>query len=45
MSQLLQLSGCLKMALVAALRASATPLVNIGMEAAFPSGPYLLELM
>lgn len=33
------------MALVAALGAQATPLVNIGMKAAFPAGPYLLELL
>ncbi|KAK0384245.1 hypothetical protein NLU13_8333 [Sarocladium strictum] len=45
MLRLLQLPGCLRVALVAALGAQATPLVNIGMEAAFPAGPYLLELI
>lgn len=33
------------MALVAALGVQATPMVNVGMKAAFPAGPYLLELL
>jgi UDP-glucose:glycoprotein glucosyltransferase len=31
--------------LLAALPASATPSINVGMKAAFPAGPYLLELL
>jgi UDP-glucose:glycoprotein glucosyltransferase len=45
MSELLKLPWSLKLALVAAFGAQATPSVNIGMKAAFPAGPYLLELM
>ncbi|KAF9773481.1 hypothetical protein IL306_008689 [Fusarium sp. DS 682] len=39
------LSQCLAMALVAATTAFASPSVNVGMNAAFPRGPYLLELL
>ncbi|CAM1503671.1 Fc.00g012620.m01.CDS01 [Cosmosporella sp. VM-42] len=35
----------LAIALVAALQASATPSVNVAVNAAFPRGPYLLELL
>lgn len=45
MPQLLRRPGCLAMALVAALGVQATPMVNVGMKAAFPAGPYLLELL
>ncbi|KAL5609411.1 hypothetical protein FOVSG1_004092 [Fusarium oxysporum f. sp. vasinfectum] len=39
------LSQCLAMALVAATAALASPSVNVGMNAAFPRAPYLLELL
>jgi hypothetical protein len=45
MLELLKLPWSLKLALVAAIGAHATPSVNIGMKAAFPAAPYLLELM
>lgn len=45
MSELLKLPWSLKLALVAAFGAHATPSVDIGMKAAFPAGSYLLELM
>ncbi|KAM0429912.1 hypothetical protein ACHAQK_010885 [Fusarium lateritium] len=38
-------SQCLAVALVAAVATSASPSVNVGMNAAFPRGPYLLELL
>lgn len=38
-------SQCLAIALVAAVATSASPSVNVGMDAAFPRGPYLLELL
>lgn len=31
--------------LLLALQAHSTPTVNVGMNAAFPAGPYLLELL
>ncbi|KAF7562136.1 hypothetical protein G7046_g2010 [Stylonectria norvegica] len=45
MIRLNQLPWSLALALTAALEASATPSVNVGMNAAFPRGPYLLELL
>ncbi|KAI1056814.1 hypothetical protein LB507_002177 [Fusarium sp. FIESC RH6] len=39
------LSQCMAMALLAVAGASASPSVNVGMNAAFPRGPYLLELL
>ncbi|KAF4337622.1 KRE5-killer toxin-resistance [Fusarium beomiforme] len=39
------LSQCLAIALVTATAAFASPSVNVGMNAAFPRGPYLLELL
>ncbi|KAF5677305.1 KRE5-killer toxin-resistance protein [Fusarium heterosporum] len=40
-----RLSRCLATALVAATAVSASPSVIVGMNAAFPRGPYLLELL
>ncbi|KAF4965496.1 hypothetical protein FSARC_6729 [Fusarium sarcochroum] len=45
MPSLARLPWRLLMALVAATAASASPSVNVGMNAAFPRGPYLLELL
>ncbi|KAF5002196.1 hypothetical protein FDECE_10687 [Fusarium decemcellulare] len=46
MLRLSQLPWGLAMALLAALQpAAASPSVNVGMNAAFPRGPYLLELL
>ncbi|KAI5460277.1 UDP-glucose:glycoprotein glucosyltransferase-domain-containing protein [Mariannaea sp. PMI_226] len=45
MLRLSQLPWGLAVALVAALQASAAPSVNVGMKAAFPRAPYLLELL
>ncbi|KAF4967327.1 hypothetical protein FZEAL_10546 [Fusarium zealandicum] len=46
MLRLSRLSWGLAVALTAALEAAATsPSVNVGMNAAFPRGPYLLELL
>ncbi|KAF4456729.1 hypothetical protein F53441_1165 [Fusarium austroafricanum] len=42
---MLCLSQCMATALVAATAAFASPSVNVGMNAAFPRGPYLLELL
>ncbi|KAH7192547.1 UDP-glucose:glycoprotein glucosyltransferase-domain-containing protein [Fusarium flagelliforme] len=39
------LSQCMTMALLAVAGASASPSINVGMNAAFPRGPYLLELL
>ncbi|RGP71852.1 udp-glucose:glyco glucosyltransferase [Fusarium longipes] len=39
------LSQCMAVAILAATAASASPSVNVGMHAAFPRGPYLLELL
>jgi UDP-glucose:glycoprotein glucosyltransferase len=44
MLRLSQLPWGLAMALMASL-ATASPAVNVGMNAAFPRGPYLLELL
>lgn len=35
----------LTVGLMLALQAHSTPSVNVGMNAAFPAGPYLLELL
>ncbi|KAM0348267.1 hypothetical protein ACHAPU_004235 [Fusarium lateritium] len=40
-----RLAQCLATALVAATAVSASPSVIVGMKAAFPRGPYLLELL
>ena len=45
MIRLLQLPWGLAGVLMTALGTSATPAVNIGMKAAFPAGPYVLELL
>ncbi|KAM0277523.1 hypothetical protein ACHAQH_005722 [Verticillium albo-atrum] len=45
MIRLSQLPLGLAFALLAAVGASAGPSVNVGMKAAFPAGPYLLELL
>ena len=45
MLRLLQTPCSLYMALLAILGASAGPSVNVGLKAAFSSGPYLLELL
>lgn len=45
MMGLLQLPWGLVAGLLAASHVSATPSVNVGMKAAFPAGPYLLELL
>ncbi|KAH7129335.1 UDP-glucose:glycoprotein glucosyltransferase-domain-containing protein [Dactylonectria estremocensis] len=45
MLRLSQLPWGLAMALTPALQAAATPSVNVGLNAAFPRAPYLLELL
>ncbi|QPC73004.1 hypothetical protein HYE68_003756 [Fusarium pseudograminearum] len=42
---MLRFSQYMAMAMLAATAASASPSVNVGMHAAFPHGPYLLELL
>ncbi|KAK7426302.1 killer toxin resistant protein [Neonectria magnoliae] len=45
MLRLSQLPWSLAVALIAALQTAASPSINVGMDAAFPSAPYLLELL
>ncbi|KAM0324560.1 hypothetical protein ACHAQA_007945 [Verticillium albo-atrum] len=45
MIRLSQLPLGLALTLLAAVNVSAGPSVNVGMQAAFPAGPYLLELL
>ncbi|KPM37451.1 UDP-glucose:glycoprotein glucosyltransferase [Neonectria ditissima] len=45
MLRLSKLPWSLAAALTVALQAAAAPSVNVGMDAAFPSAPYLLELL
>jgi UDP-glucose:glycoprotein glucosyltransferase len=45
MLRLSQLPLGLALTILAAVNVSAVPSVNVGMKAAFPAGPYLLELL
>jgi hypothetical protein len=45
MIRLTQLPWGLAAALLAAVHVSAGPSVNVGMKAAFPAAPYLIELL